>query len=979
MRLSLLRAVAALSWCLGAIEAAAMEPHPITVPGGDLADVLTHLALDTNVDLLFASDLVRGRHSPGARDAGDLTEALRQILNGTGLDYVKRGERAITIIAPPALTPPPHAETGPTPVPEVTVREARLMTTPPSSGPQTADELTERDVLSAEALARHPDSTVADALARLVGISITLSSADPNLGGLDTVARGEGQFVTVRGLDSEYNVTLVNGVNVAQGQPYSRQVELGLMPPFGLDHIDVVKVSGADRDGDAIGGTIDFHTPDALDGAPFTRFTTRGQIDQRAMEYGMSAGGGAGQLEAARRFGPGDRFGAYFGVYYDQHAFVSSEQDSQSGEWGYRLTTTPGLGANPPGIRPEDNLVSLSVNPQFTEGDIQRYGGSLSLDWRGDDTSLSFRSTYGHDDTQQSVFQRGFQGIQYVTGIRQANGLYLTTTTDAQEHYWFETNPEQADLTTNRLGGESDLGRLRLSYDVFYSWGQNSRPDHLELSWGVQNPPGTYVGGLGGPLTLSYAGSPAYPVPVLSAAQLAALGDLNRLTAHIQGELNALESDQHKAGGQVDFRLDLSPGGESFIKGGLKLTASRRFTDDRDYLVPIVATGSALGQSSLIQKVIPQVIPGVYDYPVPVLNGDLVRNLILSAPREALTPDQYNQSTMWGWEDVGAGYLLGHAAFGSFDVEGGLRVEHSAVDTHYWASGWASSNTNYDKILPSLLLSWRPDAASLYRASIWTSYARPAFFLLGGGVTTDIGLGGILTITEGNPHLKSTDSTNFDVSGDWDLATGGHLSLAGFWKALQHYLFNQGSGYLDTESATAATTIIVTPRNGGSAHIGGIEAAATQRFSGLPAPFDGLGVDLNGTVQHSVAHLDNPALSGQLPLQDAPELLANASLSYEGGDVRAALSYRYEGDYLEQYGLWGGLYSNAALSKWVHETRSLDLSLGYRLSDGFEIGAQVRNLLADTTYYSTIGRHNDAVPQIIEAGRVFYLTTSYQF
>jgi TonB-dependent receptor len=966
----------ALSWCLGAIDAAAMEPHPITVPSGDLAEVLTHLALDTNVDLLFASDLVRGRRSSGAREARDLAEALRQILAGTGLDYVRRGELAITIIAPPAPAPSRHADRETFSVPEVTVRDRRLITDPLSAGQQAGDDLTARGILSAAALAHHPDSTVADALARLVGISITLSSADPNLGGLDTVARGEGQFVTVRGLDSEYNVTLVNGVNVAQGQPYSRQVELGLMPTFGLDHIDVVKVSGADRDGDAIGGTIDFHTPDALDGAPFTRLTTRGQIDQRALDYGRSSGGGAGQLELARRFGPDDRFGAYFSAYYDRHAFVSSEQDSQSGEWGYRLTTTPGLGANPAGVRPEDNLVSLSVNPQFTEGDIQRYGGSLSLDWRGDDTSLSFRSAYGHDDTEQSVFQRGFQGIQYVTGIRQSDGLYLTTTKDAQEHYWFETNPEQADLTTNRLGGESVFGWLRLSYDVFYSWGQNSRPDHLELSWGVQNPPGTYVGGLGGPLSLSYAGNPAYPVPVLAASQMAALGDLSRLTAHIQGELNALESDQHKVGGQIDGRLELSPDGQDFLKGGLKLTASRRFTDDRDYLVPIVSTGSMLGQSPLIQAVLPQVIPGVYNYPIPVLKSDLVRKLILSAPREALTADEYNQSTMWGWEDVWAGYLLAHAQVGPVEAEAGLRVEHSVIDTHYWASGWASSDTRYDKVLPSLLLSWRTDAATRYRASVWTSYARPAFFLLGGGVTSEVGPDGALTITEGNPHLKAIDSTNFDVSGDWDLPTGGHLSLAGFWKALQHYLFNQGSGYLDTESATAATTIIVTPRNGGSAHIGGIEAAVAQRFS---APFDGLGVDLNGTVQHSVAHLDNPALSGTLPLQSAPELLANASLFYDGDGIQAALSYRYEGDYLEQYGLWGGFYSNAALSKWVHAAHSVDLSLGYRLAEGLQVGVQVRNLLEDPTYYSTIGRHNDAVPQIIEAGRVYYLTTSYSF
>ena len=39
-------------------------------------------------------------------------------------------------------------------------------------------------------------------------------------------------------------------------------------------------MSGADRDGDAVGGAIDFRTPTA-GGDPYTKFSVRGQIDQR--------------------------------------------------------------------------------------------------------------------------------------------------------------------------------------------------------------------------------------------------------------------------------------------------------------------------------------------------------------------------------------------------------------------------------------------------------------------------------------------------------------------------------------------------------------------------------------------------------------------------------------------------------------------------------------------------------------------------
>ena len=40
-------------------------------------------------------------------------------------------------------------------------------------------------------------------------------------------------FTSVRGMDAEFNVDLVNGVTVAQGMPYSREVQFSLLPPSG--------------------------------------------------------------------------------------------------------------------------------------------------------------------------------------------------------------------------------------------------------------------------------------------------------------------------------------------------------------------------------------------------------------------------------------------------------------------------------------------------------------------------------------------------------------------------------------------------------------------------------------------------------------------------------------------------------------------------------------------------------------------------
>jgi hypothetical protein len=119
-------------------------------------------------------------------------------------------------------------------------------------------------VLSEEDLRHTAVHNVAEALGLLPGVNV-VNTGSSFIGGVDGASRGEGMYVAIRGLNSEYNVNLINGVNVAQGQPYSRGVQLTLLPPTGLNTIVLNKASRADMDGDAIGGTVDFRTPSAFD------------------------------------------------------------------------------------------------------------------------------------------------------------------------------------------------------------------------------------------------------------------------------------------------------------------------------------------------------------------------------------------------------------------------------------------------------------------------------------------------------------------------------------------------------------------------------------------------------------------------------------------------------------------------------------------------------------------------------------------
>ena len=147
-------------------------------------------------------------------------------------------------------------------------------------------KLSTNPTLSAEDLANTAVHNAAEALGLLPGVNVLNTNAGSFIGGIDSAARAEGMFVSVRGMDAEFNVNLINGVTVAQGMPKSREVQLSLLPPSGLKTVILNKTSRADMDGDAIGGTVDFRTPTAFDYPESFGSVTAGiRLESRPIDY----------------------------------------------------------------------------------------------------------------------------------------------------------------------------------------------------------------------------------------------------------------------------------------------------------------------------------------------------------------------------------------------------------------------------------------------------------------------------------------------------------------------------------------------------------------------------------------------------------------------------------------------------------------------------------------------------------------------
>lgn len=1014
--------MAAVGWCLLGVcaplavaPAAGQETGAYAIPAGDLGRALLELARQSGRNLLFDGTALRGRRSRAVAGIDDFATALRTLTEGSGVACHIAADGTVTV-APAAVSAPPPSVPAPS---AGGARDAE------GGGPQevlvTGDRRAGRgdialppavlaEGLSAAQLRQVPDQNVAESLGRLLGVNVMMTSLQGDLGGIDRAARAEGQFTAIRGLGSAYNLTRIDGVAVAQSMPYGREVQLSLMPPAAVDGVVLRKTLDAAMDGDATGGIIDFHMPGAFDdgGAPRASLQAQGLLADRPLSYGRPGAGGMAQGLVSRVFGRDDSLGLAVSAYYGLRHFASSEQTYQQGQLEYRVTDASGQ--PPAGRDPAADLLLTSLNAQYSEGRTERHGLTAALDWRPDGPVSAYaRMSWAYADTQQDVYQMGFQGgrdASFLSHTPLGGGLYLTGSTRTQLHYWFETNPDIAALGTAQLGGAWKSGALTVEPRLFYSWGRNDRPEHIELSF--WSPTATTAAG---GLDLAYRDG--YPVPRLSDAAQSLLRGLSAFPVSNRGEVTSLMSHQDRGGGGVDVHYDLGTQGLTRVQAGVKLVDSQRRFSRRDQEgqnaggLGAVDAGTSLGDLAglgLRAGGLDSLLGGIYDYAVPLIDGQ--RFTALYDRRDhglAWTPDAWNGNSLSGSEWVAAGYVQGRWLYGPLEIVPGVRLEASRIDSRYWLSGnngvpvngvaygWNSSSSGYGALLPRLLVNYRPAADQVYRAALWTSYTRPSPYQLAGNATTAIDADGVVTVTRGNPALKPVRVLNADLSGEWGWRTGpgaaggdGHLELALFYKRLSDYLYDSGGNYNSVATTGNAYFQVSMPSNGGTAEIWGSELGVVQDLSFLPSPFDGLGAGGSLSWETTGVRLGNPALATVEQVQNAPRWLAGLRLFYVRAGFTTTLNYRWVDAYIQQYGLLGtsagGVAMNgSALDTWVRPARRLDLRTAYDVADGVEIAVGVRNLLGDIAYRSTVGRHGAAAPQTIDAGRDFTLSARLDY
>lgn len=874
------------------------------------------------------------------------------------------------------------------------------------------------DVLSADDLGKLPDASVADSLARIPGVSTIVNQ--------DT---GEGQYVTIRGLAGTYNAYTINGVRVAETDPSSRDVSLNLLPPNGLAAITVAKTQTPDMDGDAIAGAIDFRTPNAFDFKKNTEFRIYGAggFNDRALQAHESAGTAQAQIDFAHKFAD-DRFGVYISADYGLSHGAGQEVEND-GEWQpYHWK------ANDDEPIDYNSLQLPGVDLDYRRLKQTRIGGNFSFDYHGDHTKLYLRGQYAQlklrgtndtteynaeDDTDRltqvdpnatnlaqpdkSIIGHDSRGniYNYTTSqIVDEDGDGVITDADAAKGgnsgYWslngrsgvwdpqsflFGRETEVIDnnqyLGTIDAGGHSDFGRLHLDYDASLSIGKQTTPDDYSLEYDAE---------FNAPLTWTEA-DPRFPQPNTTAAANGVQYDPSLLNPDGAELEKGFQRDTRLAF-KLDARYDFG-GILDYVKFGGKYTRSHRhYVDqtlfDGDLLAPY---DTNLADSGLLEKTVGSTLRGRYYYGAVYSRAAIIKaiNAAMAVHPDTDPEDLYGQTT-WSTEKVYAGYALANFKLGDLTVVAGARFEHRDTSSKFYDNGEAEdedadttiplpvldrTSRGYSEFLPSVTATYRPNEKTVYRAAVWTGYSAPEYGYLSGAETVSYAANGdILSISKGNPDLKAARALNFDASVEYYPDKSSMVSLAGFYKRIQHFIFtNDDSVDADTNSGQID---ISQPQNGKTAHLYGIEFDVIKTFQGLVAPFDGFGIEANVTAQRSRADSGNPDYPNKIPLVDAPNLLYNLALTFQKYGIDSKLSYSWRGKYIEQ------LRDNG-IAKWVQPNKSLDLRIRYNVNDHLAVEFAASNLLNDWKYYTTRGPDPSYQKDYMEPGRNFMWRASYVF
>lgn len=557
-------------------------------------------------------------------------------------------------------------------------------------------------VVDSDALGNFPDTTAADAIRRLSGVSVEND-------------QGEGRYVTIRGLSSDLNSVGVNGASMVAPEN-GRSVIMDGIPTELMDSITVAKTLTPEMDADSIGGRIDFETkkPTDLDDtlfklkvqSRFAEYTDYEQAPNISVTYGDRIDDNSGHI---------------MGITYS-----SKEIESYNNETGFGWA---------------DGYMNDDFEMRYYDLTRERFGFSYDVNTITSNGSILYANMlYNRYEEDEVRFKNEYGKIKFAQGLE--NGVVSSRIRhDAETRQRYETRH----IGAVNFGIETDVSDWFVDSQISYSWAEEDDSDNADITFR------NYDKEFGGEFRWD---NPRRPYVV-------AYDEGLRDPANL--EFDAFEtwanvSKDSEWSWQFNAERDTDLG---VVKLGFKTRNREKDVDDYiiaytwdDKTMADFDTTTAPGWFFDNQIFGNHLTPGAA-YALRGMVDQMEVDFEDSISRDFTTK-----------ETINAAYIQNTMNFDNAVVIAGVRYEQTDMDsTAYDQDGNRTfADNSYGFFAPSLTVKYFLTDAWQVRGALWRGLSRPGFKETAPITSVDIDTSGDTSGSVGNPDLEPYEADNFDVS-----------------------------------------------------------------------------------------------------------------------------------------------------------------------------------------------------------------------
>jgi iron complex outermembrane receptor protein len=779
------------------------------------------------------------------------------------------------------------------------------------------------ETISAEDIGKLPDTTIAESLARLPGVTTQRDS------------QGNATSISIRGLGPDFNGYLMNGREQTSTLD-SRAVDLSVYPAELISGATVYKSGDAALMTAGLAGTIDQRLVDPLS---YDLLIAKGTWETDRFNEGV----------AGQPVGKGKRYTLSF---IDQFAdrkiglaigFVHTDHDSASlndSTWGNANYTA----ISPNGTNLGQAQFVGGINYITNNYSEKRDGGAVILKFKPNDVYTSEIDYYyakldlnQHITEAQAGFAFGSPAINTITNATVVNGIIDSGTIQEAPYTNTATNPSNSGnplIDRNEVIYDQDTiesfgwnhalvlsDAWDVSLDINHNRAQRIERDNeayatldaantlsftngvaavgggipnLTLATPYTNPTQVFIHSIDGWSGVSYpAGSPfaGDTVPQAGYSKGPTITDT----------LNAVRLDfGHTLSGnslfsKLQFGANASKRNKEYITNeGLIISTNPGGYGDISFpgnaFVANDVGGTGLNFLSFSPDA--KLWPGAQL--LPKYNNDILSKTWTVTEKVATAYGKLDIKTVWLGIPV-RGNLGAQWVHTDQSAEGYRANVGSGVTLTNPAVTLQSAGTKYDDFLPSLNLTGDLGDGNLLRFAASEQIARPDMTAMRNSLAASLDTSGSISSnptfntivgSAGNPYLKPFKATAFDLSYEKYFETKAYLSAAVFYKALNTYI-TQSTNYCAYDfTQTAASVGLAIPTgphgicgggplgtyteqvNGHGGNIRGIELAASLPFGMLTSWLDGFGI--TGSYSSTLSSVVVPNTIGLNPAQPVP-------------------------------------------------------------------------------------------------------------